>query len=162
MAAFASTAFDWTAFDVDAGGVVATPNPLLTGAKTQGSGLSLLIDPATLDLIDSDDGWFVEVTDSRTAVMWQLEAAYNGWWGDPTSGSRIRALMHGDDPATGADVRNEVLRALQPLVEEQMIADLDVVLDVDELAPQRPVILINYRDQATNGLVGLAASPIGG
>lgn len=136
---------------------------LLSGANQRsGAGMSWLIDPYTLDLIDSDDGWFVEVDDSRTIVMWQLEAAFNAWWGDPSSGSRIRQLMRGDDPSTGADVRNEVHRALQPLVDEQMIADLDVQLDVDELAPHRPVILIHYRDQATNGLVGLAASPLGG
>lgn len=161
MGAFDSTVFDWTVFDVEGSGAVAT-NPLLAGIETKRGGLNLLIDPTTLDLIDSDDGWFVEVNDSRTAVMWQLEAAYNGWWGDASSGSRIKALLRGDDPATGQDVRNEVLRALQPLVDEQMITDLDVQLETDELAANRPVIMINYRDQATNGLVGLAASPMGG
>lgn len=136
---------------------------LVDGVKQLPRGsLNFLIDPDTLDLIDSDDGWFVESPDSRTIVMWQLESTFNAWWGDPSSGSRIRALLRGDDPATGEDLRNEVVRALQPLVDEQFITDLEIVLDRDELAPQRPVILINYRDQAANGLVGLAATPLGG
>lgn len=162
MGSFHGAAFDWAAFDVEGAAPIAVPNPLLAGIETQRGGLSLLIDPTTLDLIDSDDGWFIEVADSRTAVMWQLEATYNAWWGDPSSGSRVRAIMRGDDPASAQDLRAEIERALKPLVDEQLLAELAVALDVDEGNASRPVILIQYRDLATNGLVGLAASPLGG
>ncbi len=137
--------------------------PLLDGINQHPGNISFLVDPDSLDLMDTDDGWFVETADSRTIVMWQLEATFNAWWGDPASGSRIKAIMRGDDPATAQDLRNEILRALQPLVEDQFIAELGVALEgYDEGAPHRPVILINYRDLAANMLVGLSATPLGG
>jgi phage gp46-like protein len=122
--------------------------------------LSLVIDPITRDLIDSADGWFVESTDSRTMVLFQLESTYQAWWGDPTSGSRIRALLRGDEPATAQDVADETLRALQPLVDDGIISDLTVGTDVDEA--KRTVILLTYRDRTSGRPVDLAYVPFGG
>jgi hypothetical protein len=119
--------------------------------------LSLVIDPITRDLIDTPDGWFQEATDSRTEVMWQLESTLNTWWGDASSGSRVRSLISGEDPGDALAVRDEVLRALQPLVVDGIISELVVTNDVDE--SKRVVILINYRDRSSGSLVDLNYVP---
>jgi len=148
------------------------PPPVLT-SPSSGSGrvaaaptagpqglLDLAIDPITRDLIDAPDGGFVETADSRSAVIAQLESEYLAWWGSPFDGSRIREILSGDDPADAQMLSDEVLRALQPLVAEGIISEIDVDLDVDEAG--RVVVLINYRDQASGGLIDLAYVPFGG
>ena len=130
------------------------PTTLANGAR------SLVFDPITRDLIDTADGWFLESTDSRTAVLFQLEARYAAWWADPTSGSRIRAIIAGDEPPTPLELRDETLRALQPLVDEQIISELAVALDEDEV--KRTVVLISYRDRSSGHPVDLAYVPFGG
>lgn len=155
---FQTGAFQVGAFQVGAGenpAVVASPivNPA-TGA------LELVFDPITRDLIDSPDGWFVEGTDSRSTVLWQLESTFMAWWGGPFDGSRLRAILRGDEPATPQDVSDEVLRALQLLVDAGRISELGVTLDTDE--NDRVAILINYRDRSSGRLVDLAYVPFGG
>lgn len=122
--------------------------------------LSLVIDPITRDLIDSDDGWFVESTDSRTAVLFQLECTYGAWWGDPTAGSKARAIIRGEEPANPQDLADETLRALQPLINDGIISELSVRTDTDEA--KRAVVLINYRDRTSGRPVDLAYVPFGG
>lgn len=122
--------------------------------------LELVFDPVTRDLIDAPDGWFVEGTDSRSVVLWQLESRYQAWWGSPFDGSRIQDILRGDDPATAQDLRDEVLRAMQALVSAGIISDLAVALDTDDVG--RVVIVLNYRDRASGRLVDLAYVPLGG
>lgn len=122
--------------------------------------LSLVIDPITRDLIDSADGWFVEGTDSRTMVLFQLESTYGAWWGDPTAGSRIRAIISGEDPGGAQELVDETLRALQPLVDDGIISDLFVRSDLDEA--KRTVLLLTYRDRTSGRPVDLAYVPFGG
>lgn len=129
------------------------------GQLAQGA-LNLVIDPITRDLIDSDDGWFVESTDSRSIVIWQLESTYLAWWGDPFSGSRVRAILSGNEPGTIDDLRDEVYRALQPLVTDGIISELVVAVDVDEA--KRPALVINYRDRSSGHPADLAYVPFGG
>jgi phage gp46-like protein len=132
-----------------------------TGGGPIGSGaLNLVIDPIMRDLVDTADGWFLESTDSRTMVLWQLEATYQKWWGDPLSGSRIREIERGDTPADAEDLRDDILRALQDLVADGIISDVAVVLDNDEGG--RVVLILNYRDRASGNLVDLAYVPFGG
>jgi hypothetical protein len=119
-----------------------------------------VFDPVTRDLIDSPDGWFVEGTDSRSAVLWQLESHYEAWWGSPFDGSRIAAILRGDDPATPQDLHDEALRAMQALVNEGVISELTVGLDTDQAG--RVVVILNYRDRASGRLVDLAYVPFGG
>ena len=123
-------------------------------------GLDLVFDPITRDLIDATDGGFVESTDSRTAVLLQMESEYLAWWGDPFSGSRIADMLSGEDPADINDVRDEVLRVLQPLVTDGILSDLTVTLDVDEVG--RPVVLLNYTDRSSGRPIDLAYVPFGG
>jgi hypothetical protein len=128
---------------------------------TTGAGaLELVFDPIARDLIDAPDGWFVEGTDSRSMVLWQLESHYEAWWGSPFDGSRIAAILRGDDPATAQDLRDEVLRAMQALVTDGIISELAVALDTDDAG--RIVVILNYRDQASGRLVDLAYVPFGG
>jgi hypothetical protein len=140
---------------------MATGAPAASPVVSSATGaLELVFDPITRDLIDSPDGWFVEGTDSRSTVLWQLESRYEAWWGSPFDGSRIAAILSGDDPATAQDLRDEVLRALQVLVSAGIISDLAVALDIDETG--RVVVILNYRDRASGRLVDLAYVPFGG
>lgn len=140
-------------------GTSSASGPTGGGAIANGA-MSLVIDPITRDLIDSDDGWFVESTDSRTAVLFQLESTYLAWWADPATGSRLRALISGENPGGILEVRDETLRAMQPLVDDGIISEISVTDDVDEV--KRPVILLNYRDRSSGQLVDLAYVPFGG
>lgn len=125
--------------------------------------LDVAFDPISRDLVDADDGGILETTDSRTAVIFQMEGELNAWWADPTQGSRIRAIISGvsgtgeDEPADVLMLADEVKRCLQPLVDESIIFDLVVALDTDE--SDRPVVLINYRDASTGHPVDLAFVP---
>jgi len=122
--------------------------------------LDLVFDPVTRDLIDAPDGGFVEGTDSRTAVLWQLESELGAWWGSPPDGSRIRAIVAGDEPATAIDLQDEALRALQALIDEGLISELHVALDTDDGG--RVAIVLAYRDRSSGRLVDLAYVPFGG
>jgi hypothetical protein len=139
---------------------MATGAPAASPVVSSATGaLELVFDPLTRDLIDAPDGWFVESTDSRSAVLWQLESHYEAWWGSPFDGSRIVAILRGDDPATAQDLRDEVLRAMQALVTDGLISELTVGLDTDEAG--HVVVILNYRDQASGRLVDLAYVPFG-
>jgi hypothetical protein len=139
--------------------VATATSPLVNPSAGPGA-LELVFDPVTRDLIDAPDGWFVEGTDSRSTVLWQLESHFQAWWGSPFDGSRIAAILRGDDPATPQDLRDEALRALQVLVSSGTISDLAVALDTDEAG--RVVIVLNYRDRASGRLIDLAYVPFGG
>lgn len=121
--------------------------------------LDLAFDPLSRDLVDSDDGAWVETTDSRTAVIFQMESKVNAWWADATQGSRIRQLLEsGDgDPVSVVELVDEVKRCLQDLVDDGIITDLSVSLNTDEA--NRPVILMMYRDRSTGHPVDLQYVP---
>lgn len=120
--------------------------------------LELVFDPITRDLVDTPDGWFLEATDSRATVLWQLESTYLAWGGDPFSGSRLRAILRGD--VEPQDVVDETKRSLQQLADEGIISELAVTLDTDEGG--RTAVILNYRDRASGRLVDLAFVPFGG
>jgi hypothetical protein len=122
--------------------------------------LDWAFDPVTRDLIDAPDGSFLETADARSSILWQLESDYLAWWGGPFDGSRIRAILRGDTPATPDDIRDETLRAMQLLADDGRISELAVALDTDETG--RTAILLNYRDTASGRLVDLEYVPFGG
>jgi hypothetical protein len=122
--------------------------------------LDLVIDPMTRDFVDAPDGGWLEGADSRTQVLFQLESIFLAWWGGPFDGTRIRVILAGDDPATATDLRDEVLRGMQALVDAGVISELAVALDTDEAG--RVVIVLNYRDRSSGRLVDLAYVPFGG
>lgn len=161
MGGFDAGGFDAGGFDT---GVVAAtgPSPIDRGGELANAALDLVIDPLTRDFIDTADGAWLQSADSRTAVLFQLETHYLSWWGDPFAGSRIREILaSGDDIPVGANaLRDETLRALQPLVDDGLISDLTVELDKDENS--RTTVLISYTDRASGRLVDLAYVPFGG
>lgn len=129
-------------------------------ASIANTALSFVIDPITRDLIETSDGWFQESTDSRTMVLWQLEATFATWWGDSTSGSRCKQLISGENPGDIVAVKDEALRALQLLVNDGIISQLSASTDVDETG--RSVVVLNYYDASSGSFVDLAYVPFGG
>jgi hypothetical protein len=125
--------------------------------------LDLAFDPLTHDLIDLDSGpdagQWVETTDSRTAVIFQMESEAGAWWADPEQGSRIRALISGEEPATIQDLVDEVKRCLQLLVDDGLIHDLSVSLTQEKDEADRVVIVLMYTDLSSGNLIDLAFVP---
>ena len=117
-------------------------------------------DPRTRDYVDTEDGAWSEVTDSRTSVLMQLESRLNEWAGDETAGSLIRAKLESGDPVSAGELRDEALRALQVLVGDGTLADLVVTIDEDEVG--RVVIGLVYRDRATARRLEQLIIPFGG
>lgn len=118
------------------------------------------LDFVTRDFVDDGAGGWLETNDSRTAVLFQLESRRGRWPGDPRAGSRIRELLEREEPASAAELRDAALEALQELVDEQVIAALEVALDTDQAG--RPVFVLNYFDPLTGSPVDVAYSPWGG
>lgn len=122
--------------------------------------LDLDLDPITRDFIDTADGLWEEASDSRTAVFWQLEErAGESWHGDPT-GSRLAELLEREEPATAEELRDEVLRALQLLVDEAVITDL--VVAIGDASVGRAQIDLAYTDVASGRRVDRLLVPFGG
>ena len=141
--------------------VASVPTSSGAGVATKASDLNglldLAFDPVTLDLVDADDGGLVETTDSRTAVLWQMECELNSWWGDPEQGSQIAETIRGAEPGDELQLVDRVKSCLQVLVTEGVIFDLSVTLDEDEAG--RTAIVINYRDPSTGHPVDIAYIP---
>lgn len=88
----------------------------------------LAIDPVTKDFIRDGAGGWERTTTGDTAVRNQIEIRFGEWWGDAAIGSLLHdrgrfAADPGPDLLVGAEIR----RAMQLLVTEQYLADLDVV-----------------------------------
>lgn len=123
--------------------------------------LDAAFDPLTLDLIDTDDGGILETTDSRTAVLWQMESVYNAWWGDPRVGSRLREILsaEGDrEPPEMIEIIDETKRCLQPLVDDGLISQLLVAEDADDQTGA-PAALLTYRDPSSGHPADIAFVP---
>lgn len=123
--------------------------------------LDFKIDPTTGDLVDSSDGWFVEVDSSETAVYMQLFHRFNEWWGDPDAGSRLHLAHEQGDGITGqAFLVTELERALQPLIDAGYIADVTTKATRTQVG--RVVVELGYRDMKSGQAVELELSPFGG
>ena len=85
----------------------------------------LAFDPVTGDLIRDDAGGWETTDTADTAVLNQLSIHYDRWWADPGLGSQLfdRDRFTSDPPGL---VQAEVERALDLLVAEEVIADLQV------------------------------------
>jgi hypothetical protein len=117
------------------------------------------LDPATLDYIDTADGAWAETESSRTAVMLQLDIRYGEWWVDPEAGSRIPAMLESGDPVLPEELVDETRRALQLLVDDGIIADLDVALGEYDAEQSRVAIAIAYTDRSSGHAVDLVYIP---
>lgn len=88
--------------------------------------LDMLIDPVTLDYVDTDNGEFAETADSRTAMMIQLELEFGASPFDPGDGTRLAEMRRAGDPVTPEIVQSESLRAAGLLASSGTISDLRV------------------------------------
>lgn len=160
VAAFQSDAFQADAFQLDGGPPAPVAAVAIAPLSFDRGAADWVVDPATRDFIETDDGGWLESTDARSAVMFQLEMRYRAWWGDPEQGSRIRAIMSGEDPGDISDATDAALQALQPLVGDGRISDLTVAADTDETG--RGVLVLSYTDRSSGRRVDQAYVPFGG
>lgn len=108
-------------------------------------GVDFQLDPASGDLVESDDGWFEEGPSAATKVRYQLEHHFNAWWGDATAGSLLHeARQRGDGELGAAFVAGEVRRALDMLVDARDIGDVSVTVVREQ--PGRFTLDVAYRD----------------
>ena len=121
------------------------------------------IDPQTRDFVDAPDGSWVEDPTSTTAVLCQLDGEEGLWWGDPTAGSKNKAILRSDLP-TAPQLVDSTTRALKAMAQAGLISDATVV---ENKADESNVLglgdlFITWRDRATNRPADLAYAPLGG
>lgn len=123
-------------------------------------GLSFHTDPVTDDLVDSDDGFFVEVADASPAVYCQVKHEYARWPGDENAGSLIYALSEmGVDESSRQFLETELLRAYGVLADEGMIGDTRA--QAQEGEPGQLLAQASYRDATTGDVVDDFIAPAG-
>jgi len=127
---------------------------------TEGSALDFVFDPKTEDLIESEDGWFLESADSRTPVTLELGSHFDAWWGEGGRGSRLAQMISGEERVEPPAVVDEILRCMQVFVDEGIIEDLLVASDED--ANGKIVFTIDYTDRTSGTPQSAALTPMGG
>lgn len=144
-----------------------TPSPgsaaaaLLAQVRSQLGGLyDLVLDPLTLDYVDTDDGEWLESADSRTLVMVMIEMRFGEDYAAPNDGTRIKSLLETGDPVTPEVVLAETMRVMNILVDAGIIADVTAKDDVDETG--RFTLVMNWRDLASGSPVDLQYVPFQG
>lgn len=122
---FASAIGSGYLFIADGGG-----SPLSALSQSPGGfipgAFDMLIDPVTLDYVDTDNGEFAETADSRTTMLVQLELEFGASPFDPQDGTRLAELRRSGDPITPEVVQSEVLRAGGLLATAGIISELRV------------------------------------
>lgn len=131
-----------------------------TSRSALGGSLDQLLDPVTLDYVDTDDGEWQETADSRTLVMCMLEMRLGSSYSAPQDGTEIKAMLERGDPVTPAIVVADVERAMGLLVAEGLIEDVTTGTDTDEAG--RFVLVLHWRDLANGSPVDLVYVPFQG
>lgn len=151
-------------FDLPPGSVFVPPDPGTSASLQQatarsvlGGLLDMLIDPVSLDFVDTEDGEFLETADSRTIVMMMIEIRLGESFSDPGDGTRIKALLEAGDPVTAGVVIAETLRAMQLLVDAGIISDVDATEGTT--VDGRFELKTRWRDLASGSPVDLAYEP---
>jgi len=121
------------------------------------------IDYHSRDFVDDGAGGWVEVDDSSTAVLCQIECEEGAWWGDFFAGSQNAAILRSDLP-TADDIEISTKRALAALAQAGMISNVTVEQDTNasDTANGLGLILCQWLDRHTNKPADLAYSPLGG
>lgn len=105
---------------------VATP-PSITQSATprtlRGGALDMLLDPVTLDFIDTPDGEWRETADSRTIVLIMLETELARSYSAPGDGTRLKEFFEAGEPVTASFVESEYRRAMRILEAAGVITD---------------------------------------
>ncbi len=166
-AAFQLDAFQLDAFQTD--GVVAVSTatvPIVTPRSLRGALLDQVLDPFTLDYIDTDDGEWLETADSRSIVLIMFETELEQSYSAPGDGTRIREWFERGEPVTVAFVESEYRRAAAILEAAGILTDFSIRSTDDEgnvlLDPRtgRYTPELHWTDLATGSPVDLAYAPI--
>jgi hypothetical protein len=131
-----------------------------TARSVLGGLLDMLIDPVSLDYVDTEDGEFLETADSRTIVMMMIEIRLGESFTDPADGTRIKALLEVGDPVTPSVVIAETLRAMSILVDAGIISDVDATEGAT--VDGRFELKLTWRDLASGSPMDLVYEPFKG
>lgn len=137
-------------------------SPSSPGGPIAGA-FDMLIDPVTLDYIDTDNGEWTETADSRSTVMIQVELELGASPFDPGDGTRLAALRRVGDPITPEIIKADVQRAVGLLATDGLISDLRVEVrdqDGDTLVDEagRSMVALAWRDLASGSPVDVILS----
>lgn len=168
---FQTDAFQTDAFQNDGAIVVPPPSapstqvPNTPTVRSKLGGLyDQLLDPLTLDYVDSDDGAWVETADSRTIFLVMAETMLGKSYTAPGDGTRIREQLEKGDPVTIAFVVAEYQRIAGILAAEGILRDYSITTKdanghdlVDANGRFTPIH--HWTDLASGTPVDLAYSP---
>lgn len=119
--------------------------------------LDLVIDPTTLDYVDTENGDWLETADSRTLVMCMIELELDGDIYTPEDGTRIKALQRERDGAVlDEEIVAEVRRVLQVVADAGIISDSSVT---SQRVAGELVVDCNWTDVASGSPVDLTYKP---
>ena len=131
-----------------------------TSRSDLGGAFDQLLDPITLDYVDSPDGDWKETADSRTLVLCMLEMRLGGSYTAPEDGTDIKAMLERGDPVTPEIVVAEASRVMSLLVTDGIVENFTVNTDKDETG--RFVLVLQWRDLASGSPVDLVYAPFQG
>lgn len=121
-------------------------------------GKDFTLDPVTLDLVPSDDGWFEMDSTAVAAVVYQLEHEKDAWDGDPDAGSLVKkALELGATVDAQQYVLVETERALGVLAADDLISDVQVKSEASQFG--RLVARTSFRDNSTGDRLAGVVDP---
>lgn len=117
------------------------------------------IDPRTLDFVDDGKGGWVEIDDSSTAVMCQLDAREGAWWGDPASGTRNKEILESEVP-TLAELLDSTKRGMQALQAGGVISTAAISTLEEDTARGYAALYLQWTDRRSTRPADLAYSPM--
>ena len=152
-----------------------TPAPEASGLTTSsanvrtvlGGLLDMAIDTGTLDYIPTDDGEWLEVPDSRSIVLCQLEIELGRSYSTPGDGTDIAARRETGEPLTTSFVEAEVRRAMGVLAAAGIVGNVQVT-GRDDQGRQlydetgRAAFLLSWIDLATGSPIDDVTFAVGG
>ena len=142
------------------GNAIATPRTSLLGGL-----YDQMVDPITLDFIDTANGEWLETADSRSIVLAMLELRLGKSYSAPGDGTRLAEIFETGEPVTVGLVVADVTRAMKVLERSGVLTNFSiatfeadgVTLLVDQAGRFRP--LLRWTDLATGSPVDLAYTP---
>jgi len=91
------------------------------------SGLDRILDPASQDYVDGENGEFGETPTIASGCYHQLTGQRNTWPGDPDAGSDLPLVLTRNlDRSTVVFAQDAIRRALQPFVDAGEATDIEV------------------------------------
>lgn len=118
-----------------------------------------VIDPRTLDFVDTDDGAWEESDDGATAVMLQLDSRENAWCGDPTAGTQNKAILESELP-TIEELRSSTERGMQALQAGGVLSAAAISVLEEDNARGYASLYLTWTDRRSTRPADVAYSPM--